>query len=287
MRRFYVESAFGQLHVAEAGQVSAALLLGGAPRSGRQFDPLFPLLVPRFRLLAPDMPGFGNSTPAPSGARMEVIARSLLDVLDACRLERADIYGLHSGAKVAAALAAEAPDRVGRLVLAGKSHSLIPDHASRNAAMRAIVQRHYFADGAGLFEGPDAVRGWASAQRNLAAIAWDDLLFRAEDTGLALRAIEARMVDDILARRQVAGFYDANFAFDLAAALRRVVAPTLVLEITSPTEDEAIGRQGEALCRLLAQGSLTSLPEQEATGIFLLAGLAPTAALLTAFFSAQ
>ena len=288
MRRSYVDSAFGQLHVTEAGGPGPVLLLlGGAPRSGRQFEPLLPLLASRFRLIAPDLPGFGNSAPAPAGTGMEAIARCLADVLDACGAASAHVYGLHSGAKVAAALAAQASGRVGRLVLAGKSHSLIPDQASRNAAMRRIVLKRYFADGAGLFDGPDAIRGWAAAQRNMAAVAWDDTLFRAADTGLALRAIEARMVDDILARRHVAGFYEANFAFDLAAAVRRIAAPTLVLEITSPGEDEAIGRQGQALRALIPGARLAELPEQEASGIFLHAGLAPTAALLAEFLSAQ
>src|SRR2546430_6342432 len=52
----------------EAGPANAPviLLLHGFPSSSRMFDTLMPLLADRYRLVAPDYPGFGNSeAPAP------------------------------------------------------------------------------------------------------------------------------------------------------------------------------------------------------------------------------
>lgn len=52
----------------EAGPADAAtiLLLHGFPTSSHMFRDLIPLLADRYRMVAPDYPGFGNSsTPQP------------------------------------------------------------------------------------------------------------------------------------------------------------------------------------------------------------------------------
>src|SRR5580658_10203283 len=53
----------------EAGAISAPtiVLLHGFPSSSREFDALIPLLATRYRVIAPDFPGFGQSdAPPPS-----------------------------------------------------------------------------------------------------------------------------------------------------------------------------------------------------------------------------
>src|SRR3974390_2383651 len=53
----------------EAGpkDASTIVLLHGFPSSSREFDTLIPLLATRYRVLAPDFPGFGHSdAPPPS-----------------------------------------------------------------------------------------------------------------------------------------------------------------------------------------------------------------------------
>ena len=53
----------------EAGpkDASTVVLLHGFPSSSREFDPLIPLLAPRYHVIAPDFPGFGHSdAPPPS-----------------------------------------------------------------------------------------------------------------------------------------------------------------------------------------------------------------------------
>ncbi len=57
----------------EAGKEDAPvlLLLHGFPTSSHMFRNLIPLLSHSFRVIAPDLPGFG-STEAPAGARMTI-----------------------------------------------------------------------------------------------------------------------------------------------------------------------------------------------------------------------
>lgn len=56
----------------EAGPADAptVLLLHGFPSSSRMWEPLLPLLADKYHLIAPDYPGFGNSS-APSPAKFE------------------------------------------------------------------------------------------------------------------------------------------------------------------------------------------------------------------------
>ena len=52
------------------------------------------------------------------------------------------MFGMHTGNKVAAALAADRPDRVDRLVLAGQTHSLTLEKDERNAGLGGFAAHH-------------------------------------------------------------------------------------------------------------------------------------------------
>ncbi|CAM3915739.1 alpha/beta fold hydrolase [Roseateles saccharophilus] len=79
-----------------------------------------PELAKRFRVIAPDMVGFGY-TDRPAGIRysMESWVNHALSVLDALGIEQTDLIGNSFGGALALALAIRAPQRVRRLVLMG------------------------------------------------------------------------------------------------------------------------------------------------------------------------
>src|SRR4051794_6517972 len=70
------------------------------------------------RLVAPDRPGFGGSTPQP-GRRFRDVAVDLLELADAPRAETFGVLGQSGGTPYALALAAAAPDRVRRVTFTG------------------------------------------------------------------------------------------------------------------------------------------------------------------------
>ncbi len=71
-------------------------------------------------LIAPDMPGNGDSDAfAPDAPDIGWYADALIALLDAMGLDRIDLYGTHTGARVACEVAAAYPKRIGRLIFDG------------------------------------------------------------------------------------------------------------------------------------------------------------------------
>ena len=106
----------------EAGPADAPtiLLLHGFPTSSHMFRGLLPLLADRYRLIAPDYPGFGNSS-TPSPQAFEYTFDHLSDVIeqfaDALGLKSYALYMQDFGGPVGLRLATRRPDNVRALIV--------------------------------------------------------------------------------------------------------------------------------------------------------------------------
>lgn len=109
-----------RLHVAEAGMGFPLILLHGWPEFWATWEPVMARLEDRFRLIAPDFRGFGesgNPHPEPSDqAGADVLADDILALMDALSLDRAGLVGHDVGAYVMQSLARRHPERVARLL---------------------------------------------------------------------------------------------------------------------------------------------------------------------------
>jgi len=80
----------------------------------------FPILSPHFRVIAPDMAGFGYTERVPGAAyNLDTWAQQLIDLLDALDIEKAHLVGNSFGGALALAMAVRYPERVEKLVLMG------------------------------------------------------------------------------------------------------------------------------------------------------------------------
>lgn len=129
-RHGYADTPLGQLHYAEAGEGRTVLLLHQTPRSSDEFAELLPVLATDRRAVAMDMYGFGLSAKPDGPQSIELYADGALALLDALGVVSFDVLGHHTGAYVAAEVAARAPDRVGALVQSGAGFA---DAAYRSA----------------------------------------------------------------------------------------------------------------------------------------------------------
>jgi len=68
-------------------------------------------------VIALDLPGFGESEPPPDAWDVDAYARFIIHFLDEMAVERAHLVGHSHGGRVSIALAADEPERVGRLLL--------------------------------------------------------------------------------------------------------------------------------------------------------------------------
>jgi len=105
----------------EAGPVDATalLLLHGFPSAGHMFRDLIPALSDRFRLIAPDLPGFGQSDMPPRDAFSYTFA-GLADVIErfteVIGLVRFAIYVFDYGAPTGFRLAVRRPERIAAII---------------------------------------------------------------------------------------------------------------------------------------------------------------------------
>lgn len=113
------------IHYVIGGAGPAVVLLHGFPYSWAVWRDLMPLLAQAgHTVLAPDLRGMGNSSPAANDTFAKThVARDIREIVQGLGLGPVNLVGMDIGTMVAYAYAAGQPDEVRRLVL---SESLIP-----------------------------------------------------------------------------------------------------------------------------------------------------------------
>jgi pimeloyl-ACP methyl ester carboxylesterase len=105
----------------EAGHAdaSALLLLHGFPSASHMFRDLIPLLADRFHIIAPDLPGFGQSE-MPARSKFSYTFDNIAGVIDrfteVVGLKRFAIYVFDYGAPTGFRIATKHPDRITAII---------------------------------------------------------------------------------------------------------------------------------------------------------------------------
>lgn len=195
----------GKLSFLKAGTGPAVIVIHGIGGHKEDWTGLMMALSSHNTVYAVDMIGFGESAKTPPEITIAIQAESVLALLDAEHIEKADIVGNSVGGWVAAMIAASHPGRVNRLILV--------DAAGFKA----------------MFEGPPPVNFYPQSveemEKLLAYVRYDPDTHTREFAERAL--VGARESGDAETAERVGnGMFVSERLEDLAD---RIAAPTLVI----------------------------------------------------------
>ena len=108
-----------QLHYLTAGKApSAVILLHGFAETSRMWRPIIPALAEKFTVIAPDLPGIGDSSiPADNKIDMITAAKQIHDLVRSLKIDKARVVGHDIGLMVAYAYAAQFPAETEKLAV--------------------------------------------------------------------------------------------------------------------------------------------------------------------------
>ena len=226
----------------EAGEGEALVLLHGVATSRLVWRRVLEPLARGRRVIAVDVPGFGESEPAGPGFDLDAVADRLFAGLP----DRFDLVGHSLGGAVAVAAAARHPDAVRRLVLVAPA-GLEPRATRVAAALGAAAERAVHVRRAVGYQLAARSRG---RQAMFGATVADAGRLHPEDARLLLDASNG-------ARRVAAGVQralEADLRDDLAAA-------PMPLGVIWGTADRVVPYAGlDAICRLRPDAIVETIP---------------------------
>jgi pimeloyl-ACP methyl ester carboxylesterase len=106
-----------ELHYLTAGHGEVAILLHGYAETSRMWRPIIPLLADRFMVIAPDLPGIGDSEIPACGLDMTSAATRIHALARSLGVDKARLVGHDIGLMVAYAYAVQFPSEVEKLLV--------------------------------------------------------------------------------------------------------------------------------------------------------------------------
>jgi pimeloyl-ACP methyl ester carboxylesterase len=105
------------LHYLTAGHGPALILLHGYTQTSRMWRPIIPQLAEKFTVIAPDLPGIGDSSIPKDGLDMKTAAIRIHGLAKSLHVDKARVVGHDIGLMVAYAYAAQFPADTEKLVV--------------------------------------------------------------------------------------------------------------------------------------------------------------------------
>ena len=230
-----------RLHYLSAGKGPAIILLHGYAETSRMWRPLIPRLAERYSVVAPDLPGIGDSDIPKDAVDMKWAAARVHDLVRSLGIQKAEVVGHDIGLMVAYAYAAQYPTEVTRLVL---MDAFLPGVQGWEAIYNSPDRWHF------RFHGPTPEKLVKGREAEYFAYYWDDF---AADRNRSLPAADRAAYVAAYSRpgRMRAGWaYFASFpktATDFAQ-LARTKLPFPVLSIGGDkSAGEALGAQARLI----------------------------------------
>jgi pimeloyl-ACP methyl ester carboxylesterase len=246
IERSFVSISSGPVHVAACGAGRPILLLHQTPRSWDEFREVLPLLGGKYRTIAMDTVGFGDSARLPPGTdSIEAWAEAAHAVLAALGHHRVTVLGHHTGAAIAVEMAASRPERIEALILSASPYV--------DAARRASAHgKRIIDDVAAHPDGRHLVKLWAMRRPHYPTDRAD--------------LLERFVIDALKAGPRAAEGHRVVNRYEMERRLPLLRCPTLVI---APTADPHAYPHARTVAAAIAgsklveiENGMVSLPEQ-------------------------
>ena len=155
-----------KLHYLTAGQGPVVILLHGYTQTSRMWRPIIPVLAGKFRVIAPDLPGIGNSAIPADGLDMKTAAIRIHALAKLLGVAKARVVGHDIGLMVAYAYAAQFSAETEKLVL---MDAFLPGVQGWEAVYNDPNVWHF------RFHGPTPEALVSGRERTYFAYFWNDL----------------------------------------------------------------------------------------------------------------
>ena len=155
-----------KLHYLTAGHGPAVILLHGYTQTSLMWRPIIPLLAKKFMVIAPDLPGIGDSEIPKDGLDMKTAAIRIHALAKSLGVEKARVVGRDIGLMVAYAYAAQFPAETEKLAVLD---AFLPGVAGWEAVYDDPNVWHF------RFHGPTPEALVSGRERTYFAYFWNDL----------------------------------------------------------------------------------------------------------------
>ena len=226
IKRRYAYAGDRRVHYRLAGTGPPLVMLHASPGSSYVLEPLIALLAGSRTVIAIDTPGYGES----EGLGIEepeigAFAAALVDTLDALGLDRFDLYGTHTGSKIAVEFAGHNPGRVRRLVLDGIG-AYTPEE-------RVDLLANYTIDLSPEWDGTHLIRAWTMRRDMHMFWPWYS---RDGDHRMAMdipstEEMHDHFIDFLRAIPDYGKAYRASFRYNVPEGMSRLTMPTLMIAL--------------------------------------------------------
>lgn len=234
VKRAYADTPYGQIHYRHAGGGPPLLLLHQTANCSGSYEPVMPPLASSHRVLAADTPGFGMSdAPVRAGYTVADYANCFVAFMRSLDIERASIFGHHTGASFACEIAASHPEMVDRLILNGTPYWENAVEEFLNHVQRLEINE----DGSHLAEVWELIAGRLppSADRPLS----EEMLAALNDEAIWKLMSGERFIEA----------YTAISHYDIMSRIPLIEAPTLVMSGEDDTLRDTVEPVAEKIGR--------------------------------------
>lgn len=231
----YLDTSAGQLHLAVAGTPDRPplVLLHQTSSSSAMYRGLMEELAADYWLIAPDVPGFGQSDPPRDPQVLDDYVTPIREALHRLEVSRAHVFGHHSGTAIALRLERREPGFTGRMVLSGPA---VLSQAVKDLLATTVRPVEPVADGSHLLAMWQRIRG--------------------KDLDAPLDLSQRETVLNLIAGRVYDKMYRALLGYDFLADAAAITCPVLV----TAGERDPLYDAVEPTLRVLARGQRATVP---------------------------